>query len=98
MNDKKCGYCINFIGMGDWNLCCKDPPEENVTFAGHLCYENTPACRKFIPSMKVINKEEFIATHCYLCSCIDCPQTEKELTMCYEKELKHEPTQKEKES
>lgn len=35
MNDKKCGYCANFLGMGDWDLCCKDPPEEDIGFAGH---------------------------------------------------------------
>ena len=97
-NQKTCGNCANFLGMGDWDLCCKDPPEEDIGFAGHLCYADTPACRKFIPSIKVMNKGEFIATHCYLCSCIDCPQTDEELTTCYEKEFKDEPTQKEKES
>ena len=59
MTDKKCGYCANFLGMGDWDLCCKDPPEEDRGVIGHLCYADTPACRKFIPSMKVQNKEGF---------------------------------------
>lgn len=49
MNDKKCGYCANFLGMGDWNLCCTNPPEEDKGFAGHLCYEDTKACRNYTP-------------------------------------------------
>ena len=47
MNENTCGYCDNFLGMGDWNLCCNDPPEEEISWAGHLCYADTPACRKF---------------------------------------------------
>ena len=49
MNDKKCGYCANFLGMGDWDLCCNDPPDEDIGFAGHLCYADTTACRKYTP-------------------------------------------------
>lgn len=48
MTEKKCGNCANFLGMGDWDLCCKDPPEEDRGFAGHLCYADTKACRNFI--------------------------------------------------
>ena len=34
-----CKDCVNFIGGGDWNLCCK------VNY--WLCYEDTDACEKF---------------------------------------------------
>lgn len=40
-----------------------------------------------------MDKNEFIATQCYLCSCIECPQTNKEITNCYEKVVKDEQTQ-----
>lgn len=49
MTEKKCGYCANFLGMSDWNLCCKDPSEEDIGFAGHICYADTKACRKYTP-------------------------------------------------
>ena len=35
-----CEDCQNFIGCGDWSLCCKIKPD--------LVYENTPACEKFV--------------------------------------------------
>lgn len=41
----------------------------------------------------VKDKVEFVATHCYLCSCIDCPQTEDALLNCYKKVVKNEQTQ-----
>lgn len=44
----RCKDCDNFIGGGDFDLCCKNPPEEDVAIFGHLCYEDTPACRNFI--------------------------------------------------
>lgn len=47
-NQKTCGNCANFLGMGDWDLCCKDPPEEDVGFAGHLCYADTPGPEVFL--------------------------------------------------
>ena len=49
MNDKKCGYCANFLGMGDWDSCCNDSPEEDQRFAGHRCYADTTACGKYKP-------------------------------------------------
>ena len=58
MTEKKCGYCDNFLGMGDWNFCCKDPPEEEVGWAGHLCYVDTTACRKYKPK-----QGEWITVH-----------------------------------
>lgn len=50
------------------------------------------------PSVKckvgnVMDKQEFVATHCYLCSCIDCPQTKDEITNCYKKVVEDEQTQ-----
>ena len=48
MSEKRsCKDCINFIGAGDWNLCCKNPPEEEIGWCGFLCYEDTPACKNF---------------------------------------------------
>lgn len=35
-----CKDCANFIGGGDWNLCCK------VKY--YLCYEDTAACEEFV--------------------------------------------------
>ena len=35
-----CKDCANFVGGGDWNLCCK------VNY--WLCYEDTDACEKFV--------------------------------------------------
>lgn len=43
-----CKTCANFIGCGDWNLCCKNPPKEEISWCGHLCYEDTPACRNYV--------------------------------------------------
>lgn len=41
-----------------------------------------------------MDKMEFVATHCYLCSCIDCSQTEEEeVTNCYKKVVENEQTQ-----
>ncbi len=47
--DKTCKDCDNFIGAGDWDLCCKNPPESQRGWCGHLCYEDTPACENFKP-------------------------------------------------
>ena len=38
-NQLTCSDCKNFIGAGDWNLCCKVDPG--------LCYRETKACEKF---------------------------------------------------
>ena len=43
---KTCGECDNFLGCGDWNLCCKLPHPESGPF-GHLCYSDSEACSKF---------------------------------------------------
>lgn len=39
---KTCKDCANFIGGGDWNLCC------TVNRGYWLCYEDTAACEKFV--------------------------------------------------
>lgn len=41
----KCKDCMNFIGCGDWSLCCKED-HDGYPF-GFLCYEDTDACEKF---------------------------------------------------
>ena len=43
--NKTCKDCIHFIGGGDWDLCCTQS-HEGYPF-GFLCYEDTPACKKF---------------------------------------------------
>lgn len=42
-----CGECTKFIGLGDWNLCCKEKHDSKEYPFGFLCYEDTPACNKF---------------------------------------------------
>ena len=53
MNRKTCKDCDNFLGMGDWNLCCKNPPEDRVSWCGFLCYEDTEACQNFKPKLRI---------------------------------------------
>ena len=36
-----CRDCKNFIGCGDWNLCCRIKPD--------LVYEDSEVCDKFAP-------------------------------------------------
>ncbi len=43
----KCGECANYIGGGDWDLCCMEKHEGYPM--GFLCYEDTDACEKFAP-------------------------------------------------
>ena len=47
MEKKTCKECDNFLGLGDWNLCCKNPPKDKVSWCGFLCYEYTEACENF---------------------------------------------------
>jgi predicted RNA-binding Zn-ribbon protein involved in translation (DUF1610 family) len=44
----RCRDCDNFIGGGDWNLCCKNPPKGEIGYCGFLCYEDSNACENFI--------------------------------------------------
>ena len=44
-----CSECAEFIGCGDWDLCCKNPPKELASPFGFLCYEDSPSCRNFKP-------------------------------------------------
>jgi hypothetical protein len=45
---KTCKDCSNFVGAGDWNLCCKNPPERaKESWCGFLCYEDTEVCENF---------------------------------------------------
>ena len=45
---KTCKDCANFLGGGDWNLCCKNPPKDQISWCGFLCYEDTEACENFL--------------------------------------------------
>ena len=38
-----CKDCVNFIGGGDWNLCCT--VKRDYCW---LCYEDTDACEEFV--------------------------------------------------
>ena len=49
---KTCKDCNNFLGGGDWNLCCKEPPEDQTCWCGFLCYEDTEACQNFKPKLR----------------------------------------------
>jgi len=45
---KTCKDCKYFMGMGDWNLCCSNPPARaKDSWCGFLCYEDTEACENF---------------------------------------------------
>ena len=55
MKEKYCKDCSNFLGLGDWNLCCKNPPEDQVGWCGFLCYEDTEACQNFKPKEEKLN-------------------------------------------
>jgi hypothetical protein len=57
---KTCKYCDNFIGLGDWNLCCKNPPEDKVGCCGFLCYEDTPICENFKPLRIKLRQDKVI--------------------------------------
>ena len=50
---KTCKDCSNFLGGGDWNLCCKNPSEDQVSWCGFLCYEDTEACQNFKPKLRI---------------------------------------------
>lgn len=46
--NKTCKTCRYFIGGGDWDLCCSNPPKSaKDNFCGFLCYEDTEACENF---------------------------------------------------
>ena len=51
--NKTCKDCDNFLGGGDWNLCCKNPPEDQVSWCGFLCYEDTEVCQNFKPKLRI---------------------------------------------
>ena len=44
---KTCKDCKYFIGAGDWNLCCSNPPKSYTGYLGFLCYEYTEACENY---------------------------------------------------
>ena len=42
-----CAECTDFIGGGDWGLCCKSMEYND------LCYEFTQACERFKPGRRI---------------------------------------------
>lgn len=73
-----CGECANFMGCGDWNLCCsaKHPTskerEKGLTYPfGFLCYEDSMACDLFTPIPK-ISKEDYVKKYCHNCGSQRC--------------------------
>lgn len=66
-----CGSCENYTGFGDWNLCCKESHDPKKFPLGHLCYESTPACKKF-KSISKLTEEEFYKKHCQMCGTQRC--------------------------
>lgn len=78
MKGRKCKDCSNFIGAGDWNLCCTNPPENQITVIGHLCYAEDPACENF---KEIENRNMFKANEKVdelsriMCWFSNCPKT-----------------------
>lgn len=66
-----CKDCENFLGGGDWGLCCKNPPKEAISWCGFLCYEDTPICSNFKPIIK-LTSNQFIDTFCNNCGSQRC--------------------------
>ncbi len=52
LKNKTCKTCQSFIGGGDWDLCCSNPPESRRTWCGFLCYEDDPACENYKENSK----------------------------------------------
>lgn len=67
----KCGMCKNYTGLGDWNLCCTERHDPKKFLLGCLCYEDTPACKKFKPITKLTEKE-FYEKYCQMCGSQRC--------------------------
>ena len=60
----KCGNCKYFIGGGDWNLCCMNPPKNEVSWCGFLCYEDTDSCDNFKLKEENSNESKETSTRC----------------------------------
>ena len=66
-----CGECTKFLGMGDWDLCCKEKHDPKEYPLGFLCYEDSPACDKFVP-VKTVTEKQFIKQFCKFCGTQRC--------------------------
>ena len=66
-----CGSCKNYTGLGDWNLCCTESHDPKEYPFGHLCYENTLACEKYKPIVK-LTQEQYIEKYCHNCGSQRC--------------------------
>jgi RNA polymerase subunit RPABC4/transcription elongation factor Spt4 len=54
VKNKTCKDCKYFLGGGDWDLCCENPPASaKESWCGFLCYEDTPACENFKPLRRI---------------------------------------------
>lgn len=42
--EKTCGSCQFYTGLGDWGLSCTNPAPEVVGWCGVLVYEDSTAC------------------------------------------------------
>ena len=82
-----CKDCDNFTGMGDWNLCCKNPPEDQVGWCGFLCYEDTEACKNFKLKLCTDTSESLEATAnwipCNKCCFFEDCETKESRDGCY---------------
>ena len=79
---KTCKDCDNFLGMGDWNLCCKNPPEDQVSWCGFLCYEDTEACKNF-KFKRPIKPKSADWTYCSECALFDDCENKESRDGCY---------------
>ena len=50
-----CAECLDFLGGGDWGLCCKSADYHD------LCYDYTLACGRFKPGRKLDLRIRFVS-------------------------------------
>lgn len=74
-----CDTCAKFAGGGDFDLCCSEIHDPSKNPFGHLCYEDTPACEKYVPKSGIkedktekYSKEEFVKKFCRTCGSQRC--------------------------
>ena len=49
-----CAECTDFLGCGDWGLCCKSAPYN------FLCSDSTEACERFKPGRPIVPVVVFV--------------------------------------
>lgn len=61
---EKCGNCEFFIGGGDWDLCCSNPPKASeFNSFGFLCYADSDSCENFKCNQEKSNESKEISTN-----------------------------------